>query len=53
MSPGKDETRVLCGWIYIYIYIYSSVDIDRETNLSTYTESRHFSKHFPITTKRQ
>ena len=47
-------------YIYIYIYIYttatkqnSSLYRDRETNLSTYTESRHFSKHFPITSKRQ
>ena len=46
--------------MYIYIYIYttatkqnSSLYRDRETNLSTYTERRHFSKHFPITGKWQ
>ena len=53
-------------YIYIYVYVYICIHIyttttkensslyrDWETNLSPYTQSRHFSKHFLITGKRQ
>ena len=37
---------------YNYNKTNSSLYRDRETNLSTYNQGRHFSKHFPITGKR-